>query len=145
MNSRLDEMQAAILRERLQRLPAWTAQRRAIAARYRAHLADGAVQVPREYDAGHVYHLFVIRVRSSRPRHDARDALQASLRARGIETLIHYPVPIPQQPALDTAEPADCPIANRVCAEVLSVPLYPSLADEEADLVATAISAFRPA
>jgi dTDP-4-amino-4,6-dideoxygalactose transaminase len=123
VNSRLDELQAAVLRARLAFLPGWTSQRRQLAARYRAALRDlDTVSVPPECDNGHVYHLFP--VLSAR-----RDALQAHLLAQGIETLIHYPVPIPQQPALASAQPADCPIANRVCGEVFSLPLYPKLSE----------------
>ena len=134
LNSRLDEMQAAILRARLPRLAAWTARRRELAARYRRALADPppGVIVPPERDAGHVYHLFVI-------RSAARDDLQAALAARGIETLIHYHVPIPRQPALGATDPAECPIATRVCGEVLSLPLHVGLRDEEVDAVATAL------
>ncbi|MCA1561957.1 MAG: DegT/DnrJ/EryC1/StrS family aminotransferase [Acidobacteria bacterium] len=137
VNSRLDELQAAILRARLGWLPSWTARRRALAARYRMALeASGTIDVPLEFDAGHVYHLFPI-------RSGARDALQARLRAAGIETLIHYPVPIPQQPALANERPDDCPIATRVCAEILSLPLHPGLPDEAIDRVADAIQTAR--
>ncbi|HZT75100.1 MAG TPA: DegT/DnrJ/EryC1/StrS family aminotransferase [Vicinamibacterales bacterium] len=136
VNSRLDEMQAAVLRARLPHLSDWTARRRAIAARYRAALPPDAVTVPAECDPGHVYHLFVVRT-------GERAALQAHLAARGIETLIHYPVPIPHQPALAPALPAECPHANRACDEVLSLPLSPSLADREVDEVAAAVSAFK--
>ncbi|MDO8678789.1 MAG: DegT/DnrJ/EryC1/StrS family aminotransferase, partial [Acidobacteriota bacterium] len=92
-NSRLDEMQAAILRARLHYLGGWTARRRAIAAAYRSGLDGAALTVPREFDAGHVYHLFPVLT-------PHRDAFMAHMSERGIETLIHYPVPIPQQPAL---------------------------------------------
>jgi dTDP-4-amino-4,6-dideoxygalactose transaminase len=92
--------------------------------------------VPNEADAGHVYHLFPVLSR-------ARPALQARLTAGGIETLIHYPVPIPRQPALSRAQPGECPIADRVCEEVLSLPLYPSLPDEAVLHVAAAVNAFR--
>ena len=96
MNSRLDEMQAAILRARLPRLAGWTARRRALAARYRgAARAARRSTLPPECDPGHVYHLFVVRAPTAR----SATALQAHLAARGIETLIHYPVPIPRQPA----------------------------------------------
>jgi dTDP-4-amino-4,6-dideoxygalactose transaminase len=88
--------------------------------------------VPPECDAGHVYHLFVV-------RSAARDDLQAALAARGVETLIHYPVPIPRQPALGATKPAECPIATRVCGEILSLPLHVGLRDEEVDAVATAL------
>jgi dTDP-4-amino-4,6-dideoxygalactose transaminase len=137
VNTRLDELQAAILRGRLAYLTQWTARRRSLAARYRRALAgDAAAPVP-ELDAGHVYHLFVVRTA-------AREALRAHLVSRGVETLIHYPVPIPRQPALADAAPADCPIAARACDEVLSLPLYPGLADAAVDFVAEAIDAFAP-
>jgi dTDP-4-amino-4,6-dideoxygalactose transaminase len=68
-----------------------------------------------------------------------RGALVESLAARGIETLIHYPVPIPRQPALSTAEPIDCPVAERACDEVLSLPLHPRLGDFDVDEVSAAI------
>lgn len=132
VNSRLDEMQAAILAARLPRLAEWTAARRARAAAYRGHLAGAALEVPPECDPGHVYHLFP--VLSTR-----RDALQAALRAEGIETLIHYPVPIPRQPALQDQAPAACPEADRVCAQVLSLPMHPGLSDEDLEAVAGAV------
>jgi dTDP-4-amino-4,6-dideoxygalactose transaminase len=125
-------MQAAILRARLPRLAGWTFKRRTLAASYRDALAGAPVDVPAECDPGHVYHLLVVRSRT-------RDALQAQLDAGGIETLIHYPVPIPRQPALAATNPADCPVATRVCAEVLSLPLYPHLKDAEVQRVAEAI------
>src|SRR4029453_17983954 len=131
---RLDEMQAAILGARLPFLAAWTTRRRELAQQYRSRLADQrAVLVPPQLDAGHVYHLFPV-------RSAARDAVQSSLRAAGIETLIHYPVPIPQQPALRSEQPADCPVANRVCSEILSLPLYPSLPPHAIDRVADALA-----
>ena len=107
VNTRLDEMQAAVLRARLPFLPAG----RRDAARWRHAIGSGSAArrrrlLPPERDPGHVYHLFVVRT-------PARDALQAHLAANGIETLIHYPVPIPRQPALASAMPADCPVAAR--------------------------------
>ncbi|MBI3493726.1 MAG: DegT/DnrJ/EryC1/StrS family aminotransferase [Acidobacteria bacterium] len=135
INSRLDEMQAAILRARLPLLRAWTERRRTLAARYRERLAAAAVAVPPERDAGHVYHLFVV-------RSGARADLQAHLRAHGVETLIHYPVPIPRQPALAGVDPAECPEAARACAEVLSLPLHPALRVEQIDDVAATVRTF---
>jgi dTDP-4-amino-4,6-dideoxygalactose transaminase len=135
VNSRLDEMQAAILRARLPLLAGWTARRRALAARYRRELAGSSVRVPPEMDAGHVYHLFPI-------LSDRRAALQAHLSRAGVETLIHYPVPIPRQPALAAEHPAPCPIADRVCDQVLSLPLYPSLSESDVSAVAAAVQAF---
>jgi dTDP-4-amino-4,6-dideoxygalactose transaminase len=134
-NSRLDEMQAAILRARLPYLGGWTARRRAIAAAYRFALADAALTVPREFDAGHVYHLFPVLT----PR---REAFMAHMTSRGVETLIHYPVPIPRQPALAAFDPAQCPVADRICAEVLSLPIYPALRDADISAVAAAAASF---
>jgi dTDP-4-amino-4,6-dideoxygalactose transaminase len=135
VNSRLDEMQAAILRARLPLLAAWTARRRTLAARYRAALEGAAVAVPREHDRGHVYHLFV--VRSGR-----RPALQGHLSAQGVESLVHYPFPIPDQPAFASTGPHECDEARRACNEVLSLPLHPSMGDEDVDLAAAAVRSF---
>jgi dTDP-3-amino-3,4,6-trideoxy-alpha-D-glucose transaminase len=133
VNSRLDEIQAAILRARLPLLATWTAARRALAAEYRKALAGvAAVVVPPEFDAGHVYHLFPVLSRN-------RDAVQAYLKSKGIGTLIHYPVPIPRQPAVATEAPADCPVADRVCREVFSLPLYPHLPADAVPQVAAAL------
>jgi dTDP-4-amino-4,6-dideoxygalactose transaminase len=137
INSRLDEMQAAILRARLPFLDRWTARRRHLAALYRSRLGDTPVSVLAECDPGHVYHLFVV-------RSSARCDLQGHLAARGIETLIHYPVPIPRQPALSAANPDDCPIAARACDEVISLPLNPGMSEHDVGEVAEAIGAFRP-
>jgi dTDP-4-amino-4,6-dideoxygalactose transaminase len=134
-NSRLDEMQAAILRARLPLLAHWTERRRAIAAAYRRGLDGANLTVPPECDPGHVYHLFPVLT----PR---RQALQNHLAAAGIETLVHYPVPIPRQPALASANPAQCPIADRVCDHVLSLPMYPSLTDAAVSHVITAARHF---
>jgi dTDP-4-amino-4,6-dideoxygalactose transaminase len=136
VNSRLDEIQAAVLRARLAFLPAWTARRRALAQTYRRALsAASTIVVPPERDAGHVYHLFPV-------LSAAREQVQAHLKTHGIETLIHYPIPIPHQGALQALQPGECPVATRVCSQVFSLPLYPSLSDADAlhtsDIVATA-------
>jgi dTDP-4-amino-4,6-dideoxygalactose transaminase len=121
VNSRLDEMQAAVLRARLPFLAGWTTARRKLARAYRDALrAVPTVAVPPERDAGHVYHLFPIRSR-------VRDAMQAHLRGAGIETLIHYPFALPEQAAFASERPAACPLAARACREVLSLPLHPAL------------------
>jgi dTDP-3-amino-3,4,6-trideoxy-alpha-D-glucose transaminase len=130
VNSRLDEMQAAVLRARLPLLDAWTTRRRALAAHYR-RLLPSALPVA-ERDAGHVYHLFAT-------RSAARDGLQAHLRAAGIETLIHYPVPLPDQPAFAAARPDRAPVAERAVRELLSLPLHPRLRDEDVARVAAAV------
>lgn len=134
VNSRLDEMQAAILRARLPLLAGWTAKRRELAARYRAQLAGAAITVPPECDPGHVYHLFPV-------LSPYRDRVRAILMERGVETLIHYPIPLSKQEALAATHPADCPIATRVANEVFSLPLHPQLTIAEVDIVAAAVTA----
>jgi dTDP-4-amino-4,6-dideoxygalactose transaminase len=113
-------MQAAILRARLPFLRGWTERRRLHARMYRQAINHSAIAVPREFDSGHVYHLFPVLSAD-------REALQAHMAEAGVETLIHYPIPISRQPALAATQPSDCPVANRVCAQVLSLPMYPSL------------------
>jgi dTDP-3-amino-3,4,6-trideoxy-alpha-D-glucose transaminase len=141
VNSRLDELQAAVLRARLPFLAGWTARRRLLATRYRALLAGSAAREPSsvepiaEIDAGHVYHLFVVRTTH-------RDALQRHLAAAGVETLVHYPVPIPEQPAMAGANPDSCPRAAMACDMVISLPLHPGLDEAAIDAVAAAIVAF---
>ncbi len=134
VNSRLDEMQAAVLRARLAFLPAWTTTRRGLAAAYRAALRGvTTVAVPPECDPGHVYHLFPVLSR-------ARESMQTHLSAAGIETLIHYPISLPQQPAFASEQPADCPNAAEACARVFSLPLHPGLPASAIDDVARALA-----
>ena len=135
LNSRLDELQAAILRARLPRLPEWTRRRQSLAARYRVALADVSVSVPPASDPGHVFHLFVVRSRR-------RDALQAHLAQAGVETLVHYPIPISRQEALMASHPAVCPEADRACGELLSLPMHPALSEEAVGIVAGAVASF---
>jgi dTDP-4-amino-4,6-dideoxygalactose transaminase len=135
VNSRLDELQAAILTARLPFLRGWTTRRRAIAGRYRASIEARGITVPPPFDAGHVYHLFPVLT-------PHRDAVQAHLSAHGVETFIHYPVPIPRQPALAGTDPGQCPVCDRACAEVLSLPMYPALDDDDVEAVVRAVNSF---
>ncbi len=135
VNTRLDEIQAAVLRARLAFLPEWTERRRRLAKRYGGLLAGAPVQVLPLVDPGHVFHLFVV-------RSDRRDALQAHLQNNGIETLIHYPIPLPRQPAFASARPQACPIADAACAGILSLPFHPDLADDLSGAVADAVQSF---
>ena len=140
INSRLDELQAAILRVKLGRLAAWTERRRALAALYLAELAGAGVGLPEEQPyARAVYHLFVI-------RHPRRDALLAALRERGIGTLIHYPIPLHLQPAFASlgGKRGDLPVAEAAADQVLSLPLYPELSDAQAREVAAAVRELAP-
>jgi dTDP-4-amino-4,6-dideoxygalactose transaminase len=134
VNSRLDEVQAAILRVSLRHLPAWTARRREIASFYRRELEGADVILPREQDyATAVYHLFVV-------RHSRRDALAEALREEGVGTLVHYPIPLHRQPAFAAfAGGLVLPAVERAAGEILSLPLYPELTDAQADAVATAV------
>lgn len=135
VNSRLDEIQAAVLRARLPDLRRLTERRRALAGLYRRALPPWVVPVP-ELESGHVYHLFPV-------RSSERDALQAHLGAAGIDTLIHYPVPLTSQPAFAPYAPADCPVAAAAARELLSLPLHPRLDDADVARVADAAAAFQ--
>jgi dTDP-3-amino-3,4,6-trideoxy-alpha-D-glucose transaminase len=134
-NSRLDDLQAAVLRARLPFLPRWTARRRSLAAAYRRALPEAVQPLP-ERDRGHVYHLFVVRSAE-------RDALQAHLRASAIETLIHYPMSLPDQPAFAGIARGECPVAARAAREILSLPIHPRLTDADVTRVSAAIGAFQ--
>jgi dTDP-4-amino-4,6-dideoxygalactose transaminase len=135
VNSRLDELQAALLRVGVRHLARWTARRREIAAGYERGLEGAAVTLLREQPwASAVRHLFVV-------RHPRRDALAAALRERGVGTLVHYPIPLHVQPALAAlgGGPGTLPVVERAAAEILSLPLYPELTDEQAQRVVEAV------
>jgi dTDP-4-amino-4,6-dideoxygalactose transaminase len=141
VNSRLDELQAAVLRAKLPFLADWTRARRALAGRYRRALADTAVRVPAEHDAGHVYHLFTVRTAD-------RDRFIDHLADWGIGSLVHYPIPLPAQPAFTGADAVRAqpipPEAARLAADVVSLPLHPGLTEAEVARVAAAVSAWQP-
>jgi dTDP-4-amino-4,6-dideoxygalactose transaminase len=140
VNSRLDELQAAILRVKLRHLDAGNARRQAIAARYDAALADSAIAPPaRRAGSTHVFHQYVVRV-------SERASVQARLRERGIGTGIHYPIPVHLQPAYEgrvMLGPARCRESETAATEVLSLPIYPELTDQQIGAVAEAIGALR--
>jgi dTDP-4-amino-4,6-dideoxygalactose transaminase len=135
VNSRLDELQAALLRAKLARLDEHNAERRRLAARYRAGLSGVVLPQADEPRIHHVYHLFVV-------RHAARDRLRLRLRARGVETLVHYPVPVHLQPAYADLgyRPGSLPATERAAREVLSLPLYVGLGEERVARVAEAVA-----
>jgi dTDP-3-amino-3,4,6-trideoxy-alpha-D-glucose transaminase len=130
INSRLDEMQAAVLRARLPLLSEWTRRRRELAGQYRRSLPIG-IRPILERDSGHVYHLFPVRA-------SGRQGLQASMTAAGVETLIHYPVPLNEQPAFAACRALECPVAALATRELLSLPLHPGLQDADVRRVVTA-------
>jgi dTDP-4-amino-4,6-dideoxygalactose transaminase len=133
VNSRLDEVQAAILRVSLAHLPAWTERRRALASFYLRELEGTGLALPREQEyATAVYHLFVV-------RHPRRDELARALRDEGIGSLIHYPIPLHRQPAFGAFAGGSLPEAERAAGEILSLPLYPELTDAQAAAVVAAV------
>jgi dTDP-3-amino-3,4,6-trideoxy-alpha-D-glucose transaminase len=132
VNSRLDELQAAILRARLPFLPRWTSRRRELAA--------APVGVPAEHDSGHVYHLFPVLANGGA---GARAALQQHLAASGIDTLVHYPVAINRQLAFANLAPAACRFAEDASARVLSLPIHPALDRSAVAAVAAAVQRWR--
>jgi dTDP-4-amino-4,6-dideoxygalactose transaminase len=132
MNSRLDELQAAVLRVKLRRLESWVERRRALAEIYREELAGCGLDLPEEASyARAAWHLFVV-------RHPRRDALAAALKVRGVETLVHYPVPVHRQPAFAVVVPPETrfPVAELAASSVLSLPLYPEMSDARVRFVA---------
>jgi dTDP-4-amino-4,6-dideoxygalactose transaminase len=139
INSRLDGLQAAVLNVKLKYLPAWTRTRQEIAARYNARLSGmSGVTTPFTAEGrGHVFHLYVI-------RHDDRDALARHLEARGIQTVINYPVALPFLPAYARLAhpPADFPVAHHNQSRILSLPIFPEMTEAQFELVAMAIKAF---
>lgn len=137
LNSRLDTLQAAIILVKLQYLEQWNARRREIAATYQARLAD-LVWVPRDAEGEHaVYHTFIIQT-------PERDALQQYLAEQGVETKIHYPVPIHLQPAAAYLgyQTGDFPVTERQTETILSLPVFPELTDEQVAYVCDTIEAF---
>jgi dTDP-4-amino-4,6-dideoxygalactose transaminase len=139
-NARLDELQAAVLRIKLRRLPEWNARRLAIARHYNDRLASSGVTVPEIPEGGrHVFHCYVIRVPGGK-----RDALRAYLSERGIGTGVHYPVPIHLQEASAFLgyRHGDFPVTERLAAEVVSLPMFAELTDTQVDTVAAAVTAF---
>jgi dTDP-4-amino-4,6-dideoxygalactose transaminase len=139
-NSRLDALQAAVLRVKLRYLDEWNDRRRAAAELYRLLLADTGLPLPIELaGARHVYHLFVV-------RHPDRDALAGALAGAGISTGIHYPKPLHRQPALAGVRtvPEGAPVATALSGEILSLPMFPEITPAQVARVAEAVSALAP-
>jgi len=136
LNSRLDELQAAILRVKLKRLDADNDKRRLLAARYSNRITNPQVILPHVLDAlGHVWHLYVI-------RHPQRDALQAYLSEHGVQTLIHYPIPPHKQAAYAEYGHLQLPVTEQLSREVLSLPISQVMTEEAVDVVADLINRF---
>ncbi len=130
-NSRLDEIQASILRAKLKRLDSWNKTRTAIAEKYSQNFLDLPVACPQAGpDSMHVFHLYVIRVKNRKKFMDYLDI-------NGISTLIHYPVPIHLQPSYKELkiEEGSLPVTEKVSKEIVSIPIYPELEDKEIDCI----------
>jgi dTDP-4-amino-4,6-dideoxygalactose transaminase len=151
-NSRLDELQAAILRVKLRHLADWTATRQAHARRYDSLLRDlPGITLPRVPDGReHVYYLYTLRVAGRVAAHNVRDdpsgatrsdIVQQRLADRGIASVVYYPVPLHLQPLYASlgGKPGDLRISERAAREVLSIPLYPELTPAQIDRVAQAV------
>ena len=134
VNSRLDEIQAAILRVKLKHLDEWNEKRRKVARLYNEFLEDSEVITPTQSEyAKHVYYVYVI-------RHKNRDKLEEHLEKNGIQTLIHYPIPVHKQKAYtDLGFAAKLPETEKICNEILSLPMHPWLKGDEINLIANVI------
>jgi len=138
-NYRMDGIQGAILRVKLRYLEAWTERRRQVAEWYAAALDTESVRLPKARPGcRHVYHVYVVRT-------DDRDRLRDVLGKRGIQTGVHYPIPVHLQPAhADLGYHAgDFPVAEQVAREVLSLPIFPEMTREQVQTVAEAVAGAR--
>lgn len=137
INSRLDEVQAAVLRVKLRHLDKWNERRRKIAKLYDELLEDTQTATPTERKhARHIYHLYVV-------RHKKRNKLQQYLQENKVQTLIHYPVPVHKQKAyVDLGYRSRLPVSEKICEEILSLPVHPWLKQEEAEQVARNVHEF---
>lgn len=137
LNSRLDEVQAAVLRVKLARLDADNDRRRQIARRYIKRISNPLVRTPyvRSW-LGHVFHVFTVRC-------ECRDELQKYLAAQGIQTLIHYPTPPHKQEAYREWNHLSLPVTERIHREILSLPISPVMTDEEVQQVIDAVNSFQ--
>ncbi len=150
-NYRMEGIQGAVLGVKLKHLDKWTDGRRRVAAKYRELLRDlKNIKVPVEMPyAKHVYHLYVIQVRSGDKQNDnqKRDALQKYLGDNGISTGLHYPIPLHVQPCFRDLnyKKGDFPVTEQLAETGLSLPMYPELKDEQIEYVCSKIKEFFPA
>jgi len=136
LNSRLDEMQAALLRVKLRYLDEDIARRRRVACRYREGILHSHIELPAvAREEQHVWHLFVVRC-------PYRDALKHHLQAHGIQSQVHYPIPPHRQPAYACLREIHLPLTEQLHDEILSLPMGPTLSDDAADRVIDACRTF---
>lgn len=140
-NSRMDTLQAAVLRTKLEHLDSWNEERRTAAEKYHERLADTPLIIPESpHFTDHVYHLYVVQARSE----SEREELQNHLNDRSIDTGIHYPTPVHKQPSYQSLsyEFADLPTTDHITSRILSLPIYPEITDEEVEHVCDVIDEF---
>jgi dTDP-4-amino-4,6-dideoxygalactose transaminase len=138
LNSRLDELHAAILRVKLRHLASDNLRRRSVAKQYESSLSESAVTLPRERDgASHVYHQYVVRLTE-------RDALRDHLASNGIGTLIHYAVPVHLQPAYRNrlGDSRGLGETEKAVRQILSLPMFPQLSEEQISHVCASVNRF---
>ena len=152
-NSRLDSIQAAVLQVKLPHLPQWNRDRLQVAELYNTHLKPlgelGLLPLQNHAGRGHVYHLYVVRILAATRRGGhastltTRQEMQTILDHHGIQTGIHYPLPCHLQPAFKFLgyRSGDFPVAEQLCEEILSLPMYPGLSEDQVLLVTQTLAA----
>jgi len=134
INSRLDEIQAAALEVKLHHLPAWNDRRRTLAARYDELLGPVVTPIEREW-AEHVFHLYVIRT-------DDREGLRRHLDAHGVDTLIHYPVPVHRQDAYSDQSSSELTTTETIAQEIVSLPISPWHTEADVEQVSSLVNEY---
>jgi aminotransferase EvaB len=134
-NSRLDELQAALLLAKLPHLDRWNEDRRAIARRYANEIRHPRIECPRDFGADNVAHLFVVRCRD-------RDGFRRHLEAHGVSSDIHYPVPDHRQPAYPDSGSVALPETERLAQEIVTIPCFPEMEEEEIGRVIDAVNSW---
>jgi dTDP-3-amino-2,3,6-trideoxy-4-keto-D-glucose/dTDP-3-amino-3,4,6-trideoxy-alpha-D-glucose/dTDP-2,6-dideoxy-D-kanosamine transaminase len=134
-NSRLDELQAALLLAKLPHLDRWNEDRRAIARKYSERIRHPRIKCPRDFGTDNVAHLFVVRC-------EDRDGLRRHLEARGIGTDVHYPIPDHRQPAYATSITGELPETERLAGEIVTIPCFAEMEEEEVSQVIDAVNSW---
>ena len=134
-NSRLDELQAALLLAKLPHLDRWNADRRAIARRYSTEIRHSRIECPQDFGADNVAHLFVVRC-------EDRDGLRRHLEAHEVSSDIHYPIPDHRQPAYSASHVGELPETERLAKEIVTIPCFPEMEEEEIEQVIDAVNSW---
>ena len=134
-NSRLDELQAALLLAKLPHLDRWNEDRRAIARRYSNEIRNPRIKCPQDFGTDNVAHLFVVRCQD-------RDGLRRHLEAHGVGSDIHYPIPDHRQPAYAASTSMELPETERLAKEIVTIPCFPEMEEEEISRVIDAVNSW---